>query len=79
MEIGTIIKEFRESVGMSQGDITDKTGLDKAHISRIENNRAIPDIDTLMRISHAMNKPAWILLRAYEKTLGYLNLDERCN
>ena len=77
MDIGQVIREFREQANMSQVDIENKTGLQRSHISRIENGVRIPDIDTLMRISHAMNKPAWILLREAEKRLGFLNLDER--
>lgn len=35
------LKEYRESHGMTQEDLAEKTGISRATISRIENNREV--------------------------------------
>ena len=45
--IGPEIARKRKAAGMTQRDLSEKTGIDQAAISRIESGRANPTIDTL--------------------------------
>ncbi len=50
---GTQIKNFRRLRGMTQQDLADATGLALATISRIENNRHVPETATKQVIARA--------------------------
>ena len=39
MELGTNIKQLRESKGLTQDDVVNKTGMKREYLSKIENNK----------------------------------------
>ncbi len=49
------IKKIRESQNTTQQEISDKTGIPRPAISRIENGYRNVTIDTLIQISKALN------------------------
>jgi transcriptional regulator with XRE-family HTH domain len=57
MNIGETIRGLRLQKGMSQGDIEKRTGLLRCYLSRVENGHTIPSLDTLAKISGAMDVP----------------------
>jgi transcriptional regulator with XRE-family HTH domain len=57
MNIGETIRTLRLHKGMSQGDIEKRTGLLRCYLSRVENGHTIPSLDTLAKISTAMEVP----------------------
>jgi transcriptional regulator with XRE-family HTH domain len=57
MEIGVTIRGHRLQRGLSQGDIEKKTGLLRCYLSRVENGHTIPSLDTLAKISTALELP----------------------
>jgi len=57
MNIGETIRNFRLQKGMSQGDIEKRTGLLRCYLSRVENGHTIPSLETLAKISQAMDLP----------------------
>jgi transcriptional regulator with XRE-family HTH domain len=61
MDIGDRLKTIRESKGMSQGDIEKRTGLLRCYISRVENEHSVPAIDTLEKLTRAMEIPMYQL------------------
>ena len=54
MDYGTRIKQIRERVGMTQAELSAKSGISQEHISRIENNHFTPTIKTADKICDAM-------------------------
>ncbi|MDQ3912142.1 MAG: helix-turn-helix domain-containing protein [Actinomycetota bacterium] len=48
------IRDYRTAIGMSQGDLAKKTGIDRAMISRIETGVNEPSFSTLRRIAEGM-------------------------
>jgi transcriptional regulator with XRE-family HTH domain len=54
MIVGERLKSIRESKGLSQGDIEEKTGLLRCYLSRCENGHTVPSIDTLERWVRAL-------------------------
>lgn len=42
---------------MSQGDIEKRTGLLRCYLSRVENGHTVPSLDTLAKISGALEVP----------------------
>src|SRR5471030_958513 len=57
MNIGETIRNYRLQKGMSQGDIEKRTGLLRCYLSRVENGHTIPSLDTLAKITGAMELP----------------------
>ena len=52
--IGQRIAELRNTKGMTQQDVADKTGLLRQHISRIEAGKYSVGFDTLQAIAEAL-------------------------
>lgn len=57
MQIGTIIRGYRQEKGLSQGDIEKRTGLLRCYLSRVENGHTVPSLDTLAKIANALDIP----------------------
>ena len=51
-KLGVLLEEARIKLGMTQQQLADKCGTNKAYISRIENNASDIRLSTLMRIVH---------------------------
>ncbi len=65
LEIGGKIKNLRLEKNYTLQNLSDKTGLSKPLISQIENNRVVPPVATLLKLS-----------RALEVGMGYFFQDE---
>ena len=53
--IGLAIKSYRKQCRMTLNDVSNITGIDKSHLSRIEQGIYIPQIDTFAKIAFALN------------------------
>jgi transcriptional regulator with XRE-family HTH domain len=54
MIVGDRLREIRESKGLSQGDIEQRTGLLRCYISRVENGHTVPAVETLEKFACAL-------------------------
>ena len=52
---GQRLREARVNSGLSQSDLEDLSGIPKARLSRYENGHVEPSIQTLARLSRALN------------------------
>ena len=52
--IGQRIAEIRKAQGITQQDLADRTGIQRNHISRVEQDRYSVGFDTLQLIAEAM-------------------------
>ena len=55
MNVGIVIRSYRQKLGLSQGDLEKRTGLMRCYISRVENGHTVPSIETLSRIARALD------------------------
>jgi len=53
-DLGTRLRRAREHAGLTQAQLGERTALDQAVISRIENGRIRPRIDTLRRLADGL-------------------------
>src|SRR6266581_8592486 len=60
-KIGARIRQLREQRGLSQGDIEQSAGLLRCYISRVENGRTVPSLETLERFAAALDVPLYEL------------------
>jgi transcriptional regulator with XRE-family HTH domain len=61
MVIGKRLKTLREQKKMSQGDIEKRTGLTRCYISRVENGRTVPSVDTMEKMARGLELPMYRL------------------
>jgi len=57
------LKRIRTEKGISQGDIVKSTGIDKAMISNIENEKTNPTLSTIAKLAKAVGVSIDELLR----------------
>jgi len=55
------LQQLREAKELSQGDIEKRTGLRRRYISSVENGHTVPLIETLEKISRALEVPMYQL------------------
>ena len=70
--IGRIIASHRKSKGLSQEVLSGLAGLDRTHYSKIERGLRSPTIETLFKIAHALDMPAYELVRSIESAFKEL-------
>jgi transcriptional regulator with XRE-family HTH domain len=54
MNYGAKIKELRDKAGMTQAELSEKSGISQEHISRIENGKYSPNVKTADKIAGAL-------------------------
>jgi transcriptional regulator with XRE-family HTH domain len=72
MSIGTHIIHLRNQKGLTQQDLSERTGLAASYISRIENRHLEPRPQTLRKIAQALNVPMSELFQEKPAQLGTL-------
>jgi transcriptional regulator with XRE-family HTH domain len=68
MDIGERLKQYRESKGMSQAEMEQRTKLLRCYISRVENGHTVPTIETLERFAVALDMPLYQFLYEEKQT-----------
>lgn len=55
MDIGEQIRNHRKKIGLSQKELGKKLGVSQQHIAQYENGKRIPKLETLIKISEALD------------------------
>ena len=61
MIIGDRLRELRNKQKLSQGEIENRSGLQRAYLSRVENGHTVPNIETLEKWARALEVPLYQL------------------
>jgi len=61
MYIAERLMQLRQVRSLSQGDIETRTGLLRCYISRVENGHTVPSLETLEKLSRALEVPLYQL------------------
>jgi len=77
MLIGDRLRSIREAKKLSQGDIEKRTGLKRSYISRVENCHIIPSVETLEKLTRALEVPLYQLFYEGKRPPGLVHLRER--
>lgn len=62
LELAGRLKARRMNVGMTQEQLSEKTGIAPQHLSRLETARQLPTLDTLVRLARALDTTVSFLL-----------------
>src|SRR6202035_557771 len=67
MIIGDRLRALREEKNLSQGDIEKRTGLLRCYISRVENGHTARSLDTLEKMTCAIEVPLYQLFTVEDR------------
>jgi transcriptional regulator with XRE-family HTH domain len=63
IRVGREVRHWRKSRGMTIARLGEASGLNLGYLSQIENEKALPSLDSLVAIAEALDvPPAWLLL-----------------
>lgn len=62
-DVGSVIKEFRSRLGMSQKELADRIGLTSSFVSQVESNQISPSLNSFLQIAAALGTSPSTLLR----------------
>ena len=62
-----LLREKRESLGLSMNAVAKRSRLSHSMISRVEHELRRPTLDTLLRMTEAMEIDLWPLVKKAEK------------
>ncbi len=65
---GDVLKKARLKAGMTQEHLAFEADVDRTFLSRLENNRMSPTLETLFRLSDALGVPASTLIARVERS-----------
>jgi transcriptional regulator with XRE-family HTH domain len=68
MALGEELRKAREGAHMTQEQVAVAAGIDRPHLSLLENNHKSPTVDTLIRICLALGIPASKILARVERS-----------
>jgi transcriptional regulator with XRE-family HTH domain len=68
--VGKVIARFREEKNMTQEVLSGLADIGRTHLSAIERGERKPTLETLYRISNALNIPMSTIVAAIEKELA---------
>ena len=60
---GVRLKERRQALGLTQGQLFEQTGITAAYVSTIERGRANPTLDMMVKLAAAVGLEAWDMIR----------------
>jgi transcriptional regulator with XRE-family HTH domain len=64
-ELGRLIRERRESLGLSRRDLADRTGLSYPYISQLETAYRLPSSKALQALARGLSMPASDLFQVF--------------
>lgn len=68
--VGCVIKQVREDKGLSQEVVSGLADIGRTHLSAIERGERKPTLETLFKISDALNIKASLLVMYIENKLN---------
>lgn len=69
--IGAVIRELREKKGLTQEQLSGLAALDRTHYSKIERGLRSPTIDTIFKISSALDMKPHELIQIIEERVEF--------
>lgn len=69
--IGNILRELREKKGLTQEPLSGLATLDRTHYSKIERGLGSPTIDTIFKISYALDMKPHELIKVMEEWVDF--------
>ena len=65
--LGQAVKDYRKRSGLSQEELAEIVGVSRQRISHLERENKAPDLETMLRISNAIDMPSGLLFKGGDK------------
>ncbi len=65
----SVLRRLRRKSGLTQGQLAEKASCDDSYISYLECEKRGPSLEMVLKISYALDYPAWKLVREVERKL----------
>jgi transcriptional regulator with XRE-family HTH domain len=72
--IGNVVRQIRQKHGLTIADVSDRAGISRGMLSRIENAQTATSLDTLAKLSQALGVSLATLFRDYNMPQGNAQL-----
>jgi XRE family transcriptional regulator, regulator of sulfur utilization len=69
--IGTTLKKLRKKESISQETLADYSKINRSHLSRIEQNRSHPELETVFKLAIGLNMPVEELVKAINEDVNF--------
>jgi transcriptional regulator with XRE-family HTH domain len=69
--IGTTIKKLRKKAGISQETLADYSKINRSHLSRIEQNRSHPELETVFKLAIGLNMSVVELVKEINEDIKF--------
>jgi transcriptional regulator with XRE-family HTH domain len=69
--IGTTLKKLRKKARISQETLADYSKINRSHLSRIEQNRSHPELETVFKLAIGLNMPVEELAKAINEDINF--------
>lgn len=63
VRFGARLKKRREELGLTQPQLSEQTGITAAYISTVENAKANPTLDMMVRLAKVVDLEVWDMIR----------------
>ena len=81
-KVGLCVREVRLELGLTQAELSRRTGIHRPNIARLENARHAPSLETVYRVAYALGVQVTSLLADLDTpvrtTAGNYDLREQC-
>ena len=69
--VGEVIASFRRKKGLTQEVLSGLADLGRTHLSAIEHGERKPTLETLYRLSGALEVPMWVIVKTIEEEMRF--------
>lgn len=66
---GHLLQSHRKGKKMSQNELAERTDLDRTYISMLERGKRYPSLETVIKVSHALELKASDVIRVVEDNI----------
>ena len=73
--VGSIVRRYRKNKNLTQEQLSGLAGLDRTHYSKIERGLRSPNLETLFKITYALDILPHVLIKSIEEEVK-LQFDE---
>ena len=76
LPIGVVIRMYRKRAKLSQNELADRIGVMRTYISKVENAKCMPTVDSVTRLAEGLGTNGWRILRRAERARAKLEESE---
>lgn len=69
--VGRVLRDLRRAKGLTQEELSGLAALDRTHYSKIERGLRSPTIETLFKISYALELEPHKIMKAIEENVSF--------